>query len=1357
MLTRRLLHLGAAATRAVEVRLPEDATVGDLLVALGEEATATLHTPSGPLDPDLAVRDAALLDGDAVTTRSDMRPADPGAPLVPPPGSPLALAVVGGPDAGRWIGIAPTARSAGITVGRGPGADLVLRDPTIADAHAHVVLDAGGALLQDLGSRNGTWVGDAAIRRHTRLAPGSEFRVGASRLRVVAPPPAPAGRPNPDAKGQVRVRRPPRIGTAPPPPFPAVPARAEVEPPSTTVGAASLVIPLVLGAALGLLLAPMFALFALLGPAMAGGQWLDDRRRHRRGLRRAEARFVAELGSFDVALRTWRSASRRRAEAATPDPATLVGWVSSGDDRCWQRRAGDEDHLRLRLGTGPAPLPPPRPGAAPAPEVAELLRHGPGAELPVALDLTPGEVLAVAGPADRAAAVVRSLMLQAAVLHAPADLAVAMVRDDPPAGAAVAWLPHARHGGRELVTTAGGAAAVLAARPSRPLIVFLDVDDPDLLLRDGSRWRDAACVVRVPEGGTVPSGATWVLELAATTPTGVLRSADRSTGRPLVVDGVAVGVLDATARVLARWQDATGGHEAVPDQLALTELLGDRGSLPAAIVERWRSGDHRPAAPLGRSADGPVVLDLSVDGPHALVAGTTGSGKSELLLSLVLGLAASCPPERLGFLLLDFKGGSTFDLCRRLPHTTDVLTDLDGDAAGRALRCLQAEVRRREAVLRGDGHRDVAAQHRSPDAPPLPWLVVVVDEFAVLAEEHPAVLEALVDVARRGRSLGLHLVLATQRPAGVVTDDIRANTAIRIALRVEDPADAHDVVGTGTPASFPRSAPGRALLRTGSGAPAIVQAASAHLDAGGTLVRELTSADGDGRSATRDTDAVTAVVTACRTAAEATGASPASSPLPPALPDTLDVAELPTATLDAVPIGLVDRPRLQVRESLWWRPADGPLVAVGGDAWAPARAAALTLVHGLCARTAHLQVLAVGRALDDLGTLPHVGSVVHAGEHDRLERLLHHLAGAGTAPHTARFLLVDDLPGHLRRLEGTADLPLRERLEELLLEGHLRGVHVVAGVPVAGSAPTHLLPPGTLLLVGPGVDRHDAAALGVGAAPPPGAAGSGRMTAGPDGETLQLVTGPTPPRDGNGTTGTRPPVLAAEAPVRAGHPFHSLPTPHTLRLDDELLSASDLGGQRWSVAIGRRHVDLAPARLELPPGGRALVAGPARSGRSTLLATIAAVVGHHRPDVAVTLVAPRTPPSLDAVGVDVVPSVSAAVEAAAPAHAGGPHLLLVDDADDLPDDDRLRALLEDRSRDLRVVAAGRTDRLRSRYGGWLTEVRRDRAGVALRPNPDLDGALWDTVLPRRHGGVTEPGRGELVGDGEVVRILVARP
>jgi S-DNA-T family DNA segregation ATPase FtsK/SpoIIIE len=252
--------------------------------------------------------------------------------------------------------------------------------------------------------------------------------------------------------------------------------------------------------------------------------------------------------------------------------------------------------------------------------------------------------------------------------------------------------------------------------------------------------------------------------------------------------------------------DGTTGFNGIEPQAIETLLALDR--LPwRTIVARWIGACERNDldVPLGTSQAGPFMLDLNRQGPHALVAGTTGSGKSVLLQSWCLALASANGPDRLAFVFLDFKGGSAFRELERLPHTVGSVCDLDLAHAARALRALEMELTRRERL--------VAAHHASHigdlRAPP-PRLIVVIDEFHALKDQLPDYINRLVRIASLGRSLGMHLIACTQNPLGQVNADMKANMAVSICLRVRDGLQSTELLGDGRAAAISPTLPGAA-------------------------------------------------------------------------------------------------------------------------------------------------------------------------------------------------------------------------------------------------------------------------------------------------------------------------------------------------------------------------------------------------------------------------------------------------------------------------------------------------------------------------------------------------------------------
>ena len=267
-------------------------------------------------------------------------------------------------------------------------------------------------------------------------------------------------------------------------------------------------------------------------------------------------------------------------------------------------------------------------------------------------------------------------------------------------------------------------------------------------------------------------------------------------------------------------QGLTGG---IPKSVTFLEMYGVQHPKELEIRRRWEdSQSHKSlAVPLGmRSADEPLFLNLheKAHGPHGVVAGTTGSGKSELIQSFILSLAVNFHPYEAGFLLIDYKGGGMANLFCNLVHHLGTITNLDGAGSMRALASVKVELARRQRIFGSfqvnhiNGYMRLFKEGRADE--PIPHLFIISDEFAELKKEQPEFMKELVSAARIGRSLGVHLILATQKPAGVVDEQIMSNSRFRMCLKVQNPGDSKEILGTPDAAGI--TVPGRAYIQIGN-------------------------------------------------------------------------------------------------------------------------------------------------------------------------------------------------------------------------------------------------------------------------------------------------------------------------------------------------------------------------------------------------------------------------------------------------------------------------------------------------------------------------------------------------------------
>jgi DNA segregation ATPase FtsK/SpoIIIE, S-DNA-T family len=1452
----QIVYVAGDARRELDVRVNNpSATVADLVRALDPTAgdDRTLLIGDRPADPDFELGESGLHEGATVrlgyagaTTRPER--AAVGAAMAPVTAArSWELAVVSGLEAGRRFPLVPGT----VVLGRASGCDVELDHPTVSKRHAQLTVGiAGDVTVADLGSHNGTWVGGLPVVKPVPLDDGVPVRLGALELELR--PVEDGDRPiavdpvrHANAAGTMPFNRPPRPAPPPPPPAAAAPAPPRTSQGKVPLSLIAILAPLIFaGVMFAVMRSPQFLMFGLLTPVMGIGNAIDAKRRGRRSDRGESERFRRELSDFRGRLAELAEDERRRMQLAYPDPAEIMRRVELPSTALWERRPAHPDFLRLRAGVGDVPWSPPVALSglrADAPEElaaalaeSEVLR---GAPVPV--DLAAGGVVGIVGDRAAALSLARCLVCQAAALHGPADLPVMILTSAE--GAAAwdwsKWLPHTRDAsgiGRmlshdaelstrlveaQLRPPAGRERADRSERAAGPTLLVV-VDDESLTEGRKAPTRsllrgEGGLVAGVVIASTVdrlPAVCTTVIEM--TDPDGradlVLPQKGRRIGGFLAA-GMADDVTRDCARSLARFEDPELDlvGAGLPASIRLLPLLDLEDSTADAVLAHWKAGgiDPPPATPIGVAEDGVFGVDFVADGPHGLVGGTTGAGKSELLRTLVAGLAASVDPDHLTFVLVDFKGGSAFDECALLPHTVGMVTDLDQHLAERALRCLEAELRHRERVLREAGAVDLPDYLRKGLPEALPRLLVVIDEFATLKAELPEFIDALVGVAQRGRSLGVHLLLATQRPQGAISDNIRANTNLRIALRVQERTDSTDVIDVPDAAGIPRTAPGRAYVRLGPGEVVAIQtalstgsrqeAALAPVDVApfvyGPAPRPASSPPPPGVGAALaggqpDADVgkeggtdLSVLVAAIRDAFARTGRPHPRRPWPDPLPGDVDLDRLIDRALEDagtqhppgfVPLALADDPDAQTQYPTGWSAADGNLIVygIGGSGTTTTLSSlALSLARLYPADEVHLYGLDFGAGeLGALERLPHVGAVIVANERERQARLIRHLRaeldrrrqlGSAALRDEPRIVtLVDGWSAFAAEYNDLAGSAVFDAFGRVFADGPELRMYTVLAADRATAVPSQLASLVRQRMALRLADAYDYSGFGVRSSAVPEMVPGRALLAG-TGQVVQVG------RPAGGLAAAAGRVAAtATAPTAAARrpdPIASLAT--AIRLD-ELAAPARLGERPWSIPIGVAERTLAAAGLVVYEGEHALITGPARSGKSTALLTVAAACRAAGRAVSVIAVAgPRSPLAARDTSVDDVVAPGAIGDKLRPlveraGDAGRLALVLVDDAESLDDSGGvLERLSTSDLPGLLFVAAGRNDGIRTGYSHWTRPLRRSKLGVLLRPDVDLDGDILGASLPRRAPVAMVPGRGYVVNSGEAELIQVALP
>ena len=1404
---------------------PLSAVRADLLRTVGRQ-DGRLWCADRLLDVDAPLGTPPLVDGAILTVDCP----DNREPL-----GLLELHVTAGPDCGAVHRLVPGEHG----IGRSVGSRVRVDDPDVSRLHAVLRVGVEGAditTVHDLGSTNGTFLDDRRVTRDgLPVCPGQVMRVGATLLSLVVPETLPVScRPN--GRGHLELNRPPRHLTAPAAlrvPLPVEPGARE----RARFPLVAAALPLVAGLALvALTRSPTYLLFVLLSPLMVIGSWLSDRAGGRRTGRAQQAEHAAALARASETLDRAVADEAAGRQQEHPDAATLLLTATGPRPRLWERRRDDPDALQLRLGLGtvPARVEVRTTGTAGRPEAIE---HPPLHAVPVAVSLAEAGVVGLAGPRSRVLPLARFVTAQLAGWHSPRHLSLVVLCAEPGRDWEwTRWLPHVRPAGGQDATALVGADDAQVRTRVDELVALLDSRLAQASQQVTSPWHGASTVVvldgagalrRLPgvarllaEGPRVglrmlccdrdivslPAECRATAEVVGEVGSGLrVVTDDGTTYDDVAADGVDDRWARRFARALAPLRDATPDDHAdgLPPRARLLDLLGFDATDPAALETAWRVSPRGTRVPLGVGAGGgPFVVDLATDGPHMLVAGTTGSGKSELLQSLVAGLAVANRPDEMSFLLIDYKGGAAFKDCARLPHTVGAVTDLDNHLTERALRSLGAELRRRERVLRSVGCKDLDdyLAEAPPGAPALPRLLLVVDEFATLVEELPDFVGGLVGIAQRGRSLGVHLVLATQRPSGVVSADIRANTSLRIALRVTDQAESTDVVDSRDAARISRSTPGRAVARVAAGPVQALQTARVGGHAEGTTVSPTVRLMpwellGDAVptatvTAPEGPTDLARLVDAAAEAARRVGAEPAPSPWLPPLPATVVASDIDLVD-GAVTIGVLDLPGEQRQAPLTFALDGGDHLLVVGGARSGRTTALRTLAGVLAtrldARDLHLYALdGGGGSLAVLADLPQCGAVVARDETARGERLLVRLvaelerrqqvlAASGRGSHEEQrqtagpggalpwvVLLADSWEGLQAAYDDVDHGRPLDLLSRLVREGAAVGIRVV----LTGDRAALTSRVGAMFrdrIVLRLADPADYALAGIGPRQVPSHLPPGRALVGADTTEGQLGLLAGEP-SGAGQVASLARIAEAARrrhsdQVSDGGPLRVEPLPSSVDVEAVETDAKAFAtGPGW-VLLGVGGDELDPVGVDLLAHGPALVvAGPPGSGRSTTLATVGRWLRHQGRPVAV--VAHRRSPLHRLAGEPGVLACLGPTDAAQLAEllaAQRELTVLADDAEtlhDTPVEHPLLGMLRPDAEGASLVLAGSASDMAGCFRGLTVEARRGRTGVLLGQVAPVDGDLLGVRLPRTPPGPV--GRGVLVVRGRATPLQVAR-
>lgn len=1387
------------------VRFSPDATLADVILA-----TTQIHVDRGEYWycdeyrclPSDKISALDLVEGMVISNTPK---------TAPTPIDDWMLLVSAGLDAGAMYTL-PHAGT--LLVGRAKECDVRANSLLISKHHFQISRMKDGVFVADCGSANGTYINGVHVGTQGVLvtddavitAGGIAFTLRRGLQEQAAA--RPGSLHNLTANATAPFNRPPRPGF-PAPEKPAIPPEHKKTSTPNHFNIAAVAGPLLMAAVMVMAMHSwQYAIFAALSPIIAVGMWIEQRIRHSKEDKKERARYAQALQEFKNALRRQATHERLRRLNQLPDPAVCIRYCNLPDTRLWQCRPYNPDFLTLNAGIGQAPWEPRVERTSKTnDDVTSIIENSRIPQSPVEVDLNQAGVVGIVGDREAALAIARSLVLQASTHCGPADLTCVVCCDQgrERAWRWTTWLPHTRMAGnteadRWTSCDANRSDAMLhALRDSidaQPTPAMLLVIDSDTLLegRDApardllghgrvnvsaaQRGRQVLVsgIVIATSEERLPAACNTIINAQADAEGTIRYPESRQQIRHAILAGISTDTALVAARLLAHFDDpempSTGA--ALPALVRLPDIL-DLDAIDAASIRNLWRRQHGIGTPIGIGSSGVMRLDLVKDGPHGLVGGTTGSGKSEFLRSLVAGLAANVPPSKLTFILADFKGGAAFQACERLPHTIGTISNLDAQSADRAIRALEAEMEYRQRLFAQAG-RDVdnLDSYMATNPPvPLPRLLFIVDEFAMLAKEYPDVLSSLVSIAAVGRTLGVHMILATQRPDGVVNDDILANTNLRVSLRVQSSADSTNVIEVPDAATISRDQRGRAYVKLGRHDITLIQTA---LVTGSVRTVEKASVDlrpvvfGQAPAPVRPTrlgtavanhtdldDLIDAIVEANRQER-----LPAPRPVWPApLPEHISLAgfqsDKTTGTMPAegringakVIVAVSDDPDHQRQIPVGWDMAAGNIIMAGipGSGTDAALASiGLTLCRSNRPEDLDLLIMDMGSgSLRPLAKLPHAIGYAGSGSQnkEKRSRLFTYLGteidrrkNVGKQGNKPLVVLIDGLAALKDEYQDFHGLELLEKLYQAWASGPEYGIWFAASTTRPRMLPSAIADVTTQRWMFQLADQYDYSTVGIKPAERP-AELPGRFVPISTKLQTQIATPDCPlPQAVDLLTAMFPsaaakPSIVKELPIIV----YASQMPTALRFDAE----------PWLIPIGLAERNLKPVTLQLYENEHALIAGPARCGKSSLLLAIAEEA--KQAGLMTYGICTRRSPLVDSPNIDACASSHderVSLMTAMRMDENTPCLLLIDDAERIDDTDKAIAnLIAGNNSQLHIIAAGRADDLRTQYSHWSKSIRKSHSGLLLQPNPDYDGELLSVKIPRTATVPIGCGRGYL--------------